>query len=116
MTLKRKNKIVQKLADRVLAETLARLDAYPWQLAIIGDGAARADIDALKAPLGEDRVRFLEQRETDELPGLLNTAGLMCCLPSEKPMAWPFSRHRQPESQAMLAVLPRLPVTALPAC
>jgi glycosyltransferase involved in cell wall biosynthesis len=76
MMLKRKDKIVQKLACRVLAEALAMLDAHPWQLEIIGDGAARADIEALMAPLGEDRVRFLGQRETDELSGLLNTADL----------------------------------------
>ncbi len=61
---------------RVLAEALARLDALPWRLAIIGDGAARADIEALLAPLGENRVRFLGQREIDELPELLNTADL----------------------------------------
>ena len=61
---------------RVLAEALARLDALPWQLAIIGDGAVRADIEALMAPLGKDRVRFLGQRETEELPGLLNSADL----------------------------------------
>lgn len=61
---------------RVLAEALARLNALPWQLAIIGDGAARADIEALMAPLGEDRVRYLGQRETGEMPELLNKADL----------------------------------------
>ena len=77
MMLKRKDKIVQKLACRVLAGALARLDAHPLQLEIIGgDGAARADIEVLMAPLSEDRLRFLGQRETDELSDLLNTADL----------------------------------------
>ena len=76
MILKSKDKIVRKLALRVLAEALARLGAYPWQVAIISDGAAQADIEALMAPLGEDRVRFLEQRGTDELPVPLNAADL----------------------------------------
>ena len=61
---------------RVLAEALAQLDALPWQLVIIGDGAARADIEAMMAPLGNHRVRYLGQRETDELPELLGTADL----------------------------------------
>lgn len=61
---------------RVLAAALARLEALPWMLAIIGDGAARADVETLMAPLGEDRVRYLGQRDTEELPELLNTADL----------------------------------------
>lgn len=61
---------------RVLAEALAGLEALPWQLAIVGDGAARAEVEALMASLGEDRVRFLGRRETDELPELLSTADL----------------------------------------
>ena len=76
MMLKRKDKSVRKLVYHMLAEALARLDAYPWQLAIISDGAAQVDIGALMAPLGEDRVRFLEQRDTDELPVPLNAADL----------------------------------------
>lgn len=66
-----------KLASyRVLAEALSRLNTLSWQLAIIGDGAARADVEALMAPLGKGRVRFLGQRETEELPGLLGGADL----------------------------------------
>ena len=57
-------------------ETVFTLTELPRRLAIIGDGAARADIEALMAPLGEDRVRFLGQRETEELPGLLSSADL----------------------------------------
>jgi len=45
MILKSKDKIVRKLALRVLAEALAR------QVAIISDGAAQADIEALMAPV-----------------------------------------------------------------
>ena len=76
MMLKRKDKSVRKLVYRMLAEALARLDAYPWQLTVISDGAAQVDIGALMAPLGEDRVRFLEQRDTDELSVALNAADL----------------------------------------
>jgi glycosyltransferase involved in cell wall biosynthesis len=66
-----------KLASyRVLAEALARLREMPWRLDIIGDGAARRDIEALMAPLGKDRVRFLGQRDIDELPPLLGAADL----------------------------------------
>lgn len=61
---------------RVLAKALTRLGALHWQLAIVGDGRARSDIEALMAPLGNDRVRFLGQRGTEELPGLLDAADL----------------------------------------
>jgi len=66
-----------KLASyRVLAEALTRLVALPWRLVVIGDGAARAEIQTLMQPLGENRVSFLGERETSELPDLLNTADL----------------------------------------
>jgi glycosyltransferase involved in cell wall biosynthesis len=87
---------------RLLAEALARLDSLPWQLAIIGDGAARVDIEALMAPLGEERVRYLGQRETVEMPNLLNQADLF---------VWPAVREAY--GMAMLeAQAAGLPVVA----
>jgi len=92
-----------KLASyRVLADALSRLGALPWQLAVIGDGAARAEIEALMRPLGENRVCFLGERETSELPGLLNTADLF---------VWPAIREAY--GMAMLeAQAAGLPVVA----
>ena len=66
-----------KLASyRLLAKALRTLDSLPWRLVIIGDGAARAEIESLMAPLGDDRVKFLGQRETDEMPELLSAADI----------------------------------------
>ncbi len=47
-----------KLASyRLLAEALGRLGERPWQLTVVGDGPARAEVEALFAPFGE-RVRL----------------------------------------------------------
>lgn len=61
---------------RLLARALARVGDLPWRLAIVGDGPARPDIEDMMAPLGADRVRFVGQRETGEIPALLDTADL----------------------------------------
>lgn len=43
-----------KLASyRLLAEALGRLGERPWQLTIVGDGPAQAEVEALFAPFGE---------------------------------------------------------------
>jgi glycosyltransferase involved in cell wall biosynthesis len=43
-----------KLASyRLLAAALGRITAPPWQLTIVGDGAARAEVEALFAAFGE---------------------------------------------------------------
>lgn len=66
-----------KLASyRVLRDTLAGLSARPWQISIIGDGPARTKIEAMMAPLGPDRVRFLGQKAPEEMPALLAAADI----------------------------------------
>jgi glycosyltransferase involved in cell wall biosynthesis len=65
-----------KLASyRVLAAALARLDARPWQLMVVGDGESRGEVEALLAPLGS-RVRFLGAQPPDALPALYAAADL----------------------------------------
>ena len=51
---------------RILAETIACLTTTDWQLCIVGDGAARAEVRALFEPFGE-RVRFAGQLDRDAL-------------------------------------------------
>jgi glycosyltransferase involved in cell wall biosynthesis len=69
-----------KLASyRLLAEALAPLAARPWQLLVIGDGPARAEVEAALAPLGP-RIRFAGMVEPEAVPGLLRAADLL---------AWP---------------------------
>jgi glycosyltransferase involved in cell wall biosynthesis len=52
-----------KLASyTILAQALERLTALPWSLDLVGDGAARSDVEALFRPFG-DRVRFHGQVE-----------------------------------------------------
>lgn len=67
------------LAERFGLETVIRAcaalaDAGPgeeWQLTLIGDGTARAALQTLAADLGiDERVRFLGQRPSNEIPGL----------------------------------------------
>jgi hypothetical protein len=55
-----------KLASyQIIAETLRHLPG-DWQLQIVGDGPARAQVEAMMAPY-EDRVTFLGQRNRAEL-------------------------------------------------
>ncbi|APG48293.1 glycosyltransferase family 4 protein [Phaeobacter porticola] len=55
-----------KLASyRILAAALAEIPAT-WQLEIAGDGPARAEVEALMAPFG-NQVRFLGQLQADAL-------------------------------------------------
>jgi glycosyltransferase involved in cell wall biosynthesis len=66
-----------KLASyRVLADALAQIDAPRWQLAIIGDGAKRAEIEEMFSRLTNGTVRFLGLREAAALPDLLSAADL----------------------------------------
>jgi glycosyltransferase involved in cell wall biosynthesis len=67
-----------KLASyRLLSASLTRLRHVAWQLLIVGDGPARADVEAAVAPLGANRVHFLGQWEEHELPALYAAADLM---------------------------------------
>lgn len=60
-----------KLASyRILAQALARVTAYPWQLLVAGDGTARAEVEAAFRSLGQDRVRLLGLCEGEGLAEL----------------------------------------------
>jgi glycosyltransferase involved in cell wall biosynthesis len=60
---------------RVLAEALALLKDRPWRALLVGDGPARAEIEALMAPLGE-RVGFAGAVAREKLPALYAGADL----------------------------------------
>ncbi len=61
---------------RRLAAALGRIGARRWRLLIVGDGPARAEIEAAFAPLGRDRVAFLGERPREAIPELLAAADL----------------------------------------
>ena len=57
-----------KLASyRQLAQALERLMDLPWQILVVGDGSARAEIQALLEQAAPGRARFLGERGGDEL-------------------------------------------------
>jgi glycosyltransferase involved in cell wall biosynthesis len=60
---------------RVLAVAFHLLGGRPWQAVLVGDGAARAEIEALMAPFGE-RVRFAGAVDQAELLALYASADL----------------------------------------
>ena len=65
-----------KLASyRVLGEALATLPDMPWQMLVVGDGPARADVAEALAPLG-GRGRYAGAQEPDDMPELLAAADL----------------------------------------
>lgn len=65
-----------KLASyRVLAEVLGRLKDKSWRALLVGDGPARAEVEALMAPFGE-RVRFAGAVPHAELPATYASADL----------------------------------------
>lgn len=59
----------------ILAQTLAQLGG-DWALNIVGDGPARAEVQALMAPFG-DKVCFLGQLDHDTVQALYQTAALL---------------------------------------
>lgn len=70
-----------KLASyRVLARALAQLADLAWELEIIGDGAARDDVNVAFATFPPDRVRFLGALGAAEIAQRLHHADLF---------AWP---------------------------
>jgi glycosyltransferase involved in cell wall biosynthesis len=70
-----------KLASyRVLGAALARLLGRPWRLAVIGDGPARAEVEAALAPVA-DRVDWCGAAREEEIPSLLRAADL-CLWPA----------------------------------
>ena len=65
-----------KLASyRVLGEALAALLGQRWQLLVIGDGSARADVEAALAPLGA-RAKYAGVLPPEALPETLAAADL----------------------------------------
>jgi glycosyltransferase involved in cell wall biosynthesis len=69
-----------KLASyRMLASALASLREPPWQLTVVGDGPARADVEAAFAALRE-RVHFIGARNASEIASLLRASDVF---------AWP---------------------------
>ena len=60
---------------RVLAKAFAHLRDRTWQAVLVGDGPARAEVEALMAPFG-DRVRFAGTVPHHELPALYAAADL----------------------------------------
>jgi hypothetical protein len=67
-----------KLASyQVLASALSTLRDRAWQLLIVGDGPARAEVEAALATLGRGRVHFAGARLPEELPNLYAPADLL---------------------------------------
>ncbi len=60
---------------RVLAQAFALLGDRSWQAVLVGDGPARADVEALMAPFGT-RVRFAGAVPHDRLPAVYAAADL----------------------------------------
>ncbi len=61
---------------RRLVENLKRVKRQDWNLTVIGDGQARAEVEALLATLGPDRVRCLGARPKIEMPKLYADADI----------------------------------------
>lgn len=60
----------------LIAKTLALLPKGGWRLDIVGDGPARAEVEALMAPFG-DAVQFLGACDADGLSDLYSKARLL---------------------------------------
>ena len=57
-----------KLASyRLLGAGLQHIAASPWQLIVVGDGAARAEVERALAPLGRSRVAYAGRCSPEEL-------------------------------------------------
>ena len=66
-----------KLASyRALAEALDGLSDLDWQLLVVGDGAARAEVEAAFGAVPRDRLRYLGQRPAAALPAIFAAADL----------------------------------------
>ncbi len=61
---------------RRLADYLARVTSQDWNLTIVGDGPARAEVAAALAPLGQDRLRFRGARQKIEMPDIYANADI----------------------------------------
>lgn len=61
---------------RRLGEYLSALPDAAWTLTVVGDGPARAEVEAALAPLASDRVSFLGTIATDRMPQIYADADL----------------------------------------
>jgi glycosyltransferase involved in cell wall biosynthesis len=59
------------LSYRALAASLAGLQDLAWQLVVVGDGAARAEVRQALAAVGADRVRYVGTQPLDVVAALL---------------------------------------------
>lgn len=71
-----------KLASyRLLAQALERLMDLTWRILVVGDGSARAEIQALLEHAAPGRTHFLGERTSDELVSIY-AASDICIWPS----------------------------------
>ena len=62
---------------RVLGRALARIADEPWQLLVVGDGPARAAVEAAFADLEPSRVFYAGEQPPDALPGFYAASDIM---------------------------------------
>jgi len=55
----------------LLAEALKRVVSLPWTLTVVGDGPARADVEAAFEDFGASRVRFAGFQPTDRVAAMM---------------------------------------------
>jgi glycosyltransferase involved in cell wall biosynthesis len=60
----------------MLAEALSRLAHLPWQMSIVGDGPKAAEVRALFAGFGEERIIWHGQKTESEIATLLSESAL----------------------------------------
>ena len=70
----------------VLAAALDKLTGYGWSLLVIGDGAARAAVQAAFSSIDAARVRWLGLREGDEVVSLLQAGDLFAWPAVDEPL------------------------------
>lgn len=68
---------VKRQSYLALADALERMPDRAWQLVCIGDGPARAEIEARLLRLGVDRIRSIGSLPEDELPAWYAAADLL---------------------------------------
>lgn len=61
---------------RMLAKALDLLGQRPWHLAVIGDGPARDEVQAMFSEFARERIEWLGQRQANEIAALLRQGGI----------------------------------------
>ena len=101
----------QKLESfRRLAEALANLGDLDWSLTIVGDGPARAEVEALLADLPSARLTWAGQRDPQGVRDVLAQAAAFVGPGSGRLLGWPISRRRPlafPLSRSAWRAFPR---------